>query len=354
MKTSKQQNGLGVQDIAAHVAGTVTGDPALPVAGLCSLDEPIANGLTLFRGRQGKLLAGQLRGSTISAVLVGKEFSMSDAEWRGLDLPGVALIRVPDVMQALISIVPLFISPVTLTAAISPRAEIDPSARIGTSVSIGAFSVIGPRVEIGADSILHPHVVIYEGVRIGRRVTIHSGAAVRERCEIADDVVIQNGAVIGAEGFGYIPDREFGLRSIPQIGVARLGERVEVGANSCVDRATLGSTVIGRGTKIDNLVQIGHNTKIGEFSILCGQVGIAGSVTIGDRVTLAGQAGVGDHISIAGGSRVGGMAGVTGTIEARGDYMGMPAIPAREWRRQQVLLQRLPEIVKGLKRSGNA
>ena len=164
---------------------------------------------------------------------------------------------------------------------------------------------------------------------------------IREDCIVGSDTVIQNGAVIGADGFGYVPDKELGLAPVPQVGVVVLSDRVDVGANACIDRATLGTTLVGLGTKIDNLVQVGHNTKIGKFAILCGQTGVAGSCDIGNQVVLGGAVGVADHIQIVDGCRIAGKSVVFGNLTEKNDYAGYPARPAGEWRRSMAIVSKL-------------
>ena len=190
-------------------------------------------------------------------------------------------------------------------------------------------------------SVIHPHVTIYPRVRLGQGCVVHAGAVLREDVTLGDHCVIQNGAVIGADGFGYIPDQAGNLHAVPQVGAAKLGNEVHIGANSCVDRGTLGNTTVGDWTKIDNLVQTGHNVSLGQNCIVCGQTGIAGSVSIGNRVVLGGGCGVQDHVSIADGCRFAGHSGVIGDITERGDYAGMPALPARQWRRLVAQLRRM-------------
>jgi len=182
---------------------------------------------------------------------------------------------------------------------------------------------------------------------------IHARVVLREDIEISDGVILQPGAVIGADGFGYIADPKRGLVTVPQIGTVILDAAVEVGANSCIDRATLGRTLIGQGTKLDNLVQVAHNSRIGSYSLLCAQVGIAGSSTIGNNVVLGGHSGVGDHVKIVDNVRVAAKAGVIQDISKPGDYGGYPAVPAREWRRMVGALVRLPDRLRKLSAKSN-
>jgi UDP-3-O-[3-hydroxymyristoyl] glucosamine N-acyltransferase len=194
---------------------------------------------------------------------------------------------------------------------------------------IGPGAFVGSDVEIGADAVLHPNAVVYERCRLGDRCVLHAGA------------------VVGSDGFGYVWDGAR-QRKVPQVGIARLEDDVEVGANATIDRATLGETVVGRGTKIDNLVQVGHNVVIGEHSLLCGQAGVAGSTRIGRRVTLAGQAGIADHVTIGDGAIATAQSGVVtgGRIEAGAVVSGMPAAPHREFLKRSAWVARLPELAR--------
>lgn len=260
----------------------------------------------------------------------------------------VPCIVVPDPIRALVEISPLFFEHERLPVGTHPTAIIDPSAHVPPSAAIGAYCVIGAHVVIGERAQLFPHVCLYSSVRLGNDVTIHAHAVVREGCDLADGVVLQPGAVIGADGFGYIPDPKLGIRHVPQMGAVKLSEAVEIGANSCVDRGTLGNTTIGPGTKLDNLVQVGHNVQIGRFSMLCGQVGIGGSAVVGDQVILGGNSGVADHITVASKVRVAAKAGVVQDIAESGDYGGHPAVPAQQWRRMVVALGSLPDRLRKL------
>ena len=231
---------------------------------------------------------------------------------------------------------------------IHPTAVIHESAKVGDNVTIGAYSVIDKGVVIENDVTIFSHVVIYPGVIVKKGTTIHAGAIIREEVEIGEGSYIQNGAVIGSDGFGYVQDEKLGLVRLPHRGIVRLGKMVDIGANSTIDRSTLGATTIGDWTKLDNLVQIGHNCRIGKGVVMCAQVGVGGSSVIEDQVVLGGQTGIADHIHIVSGVRLGGQTGVTGDIQEKGDYAGYPHMPAKEWRRLQVYLGRIPELFKKL------
>lgn len=333
-----------VKAIAQFIGGKLLGDGEHQVQGVCAFDEP-QNGCISFVQRWSEEILEVLKSdSPLSALLIPDSVEAPTQS----SLP---LIQVAHPFAALVKLVPVFSKALEIPEGISPQAVIDPTASIGSNVSIGPFSWIGARARIGDGTRILSHAAIYPHAQIGRGALIHSHAVVREHCSIADQGVVQNGAVIGADGFGYLPDPEIGLRTVPQIGRVEIGNRVDIGANTCIDRATLGTTVIGDGTKLDNLVQVGHNTKIGEFSILCGQAGIAGSCRIGSGVTIGGNVGIADHIRIADGCRVAGKSGVTNDLKVKGDYAGFPAISAQDWRRAQVALRSLPKLKRELKRA---
>ncbi len=218
-------------------------------------------------------------------------------------------------------------------------APVHPSARIGAGVALAPGVVIGADVEIGDGTSIGPNATIGRGVAIGRGCEIGAQVVVGF-AYLGDEVVIQPGAVIGASGFGFSADPR-GHTKIPQLGRVILQDRVEIGANSTVDRAALGDTVIGEGTKIDNLVQIGHNTRVGRHCVIAGQVGISGSVTLGDFVALGGMAGIADHVTIGDRARLAGLSGVAHDLEGGRDYGGIPARPIRDWHRQTAYLSRV-------------
>ena len=235
---------------------------------------------------------------------------------------------------------------------IDPTAVIDPSARIGANPSIGACVVIGADVEIGENCTLLPQVVIYRGVKIGRNFFAHSHVSIRENCEIGDNVLLHNGVVIGSDGFGFARDDSGNWYKIPQTGRVVIEDNVEIQANSCVDRASLGETRIGRNTKIDNLSQVAHNCVIAENSMLCAQVGLAGSTEIGKNVILAGQVGVAGHCKIGDGVIVTAQSGTHGDIPAGSMVSGTPAFDHKQWLRSVTAFMKLPEMARAIRGKG--
>jgi len=232
---------------------------------------------------------------------------------------------------------------------VHPSAVLEEGVELGQEVSIGALTFVGRGAHIGDRSILFPQVFVGAGSQIGEDSILYPQVTVREGVRIGNRVIVHSGAVIGSDGFGYAKDGQGRYRKIPQVGGVMIEDEVEIGANVTIDRATLGDTRIGRGTKIDNLVQIAHNVQIGEDTIIISQVGIAGSTRVGNRVILAGQAGVVDHVQIGDDCIVGSQSGVAGDLEAGSVVLGSPAIPQHLFKRMAVSLPRVPEMLKSLR-----
>jgi UDP-3-O-[3-hydroxymyristoyl] glucosamine N-acyltransferase len=221
---------------------------------------------------------------------------------------------------------------------------------IGEGAHVGAYVVVGPRVRLGDHATLLPHVVLYPGVQAGSRLFAHAHAVVREDCVLGDHVTLENGAIIGADGFGFAKNEDGHWEKIPQSGPVRLGDRVDVQANACIDRATVGETRIGDGSKIDNLVQVGHASHIGENTLLCAQTGLAGSSVVGNNVILAGQTGIAGHCSVGDGVILTAQSAVSHDIPAGKTISGSPGFDNRVWLRAVTIFQRLPELMKRLDR----
>jgi UDP-3-O-[3-hydroxymyristoyl] glucosamine N-acyltransferase len=253
-----------------------------------------------------------------------------------------AFIKVKNADLAMSQVLELYAPPTPLFLSdIHKTAIIDETASIGNGTRIGAGTYIGPKVLIGDNVTIYPNVTILDESSIGKNTVIWSGTVIRERCHVGNDCIIHPNATIGADGFGFRPDPERGLVKIPQIGNVIIGNNVEIGANSCVDRGKFSSTVLGDGCKIDNLVQIGHNSKLGKFCIMAGNSGLAGSVTLGNGVIIGGSASIKDHTTIGDGAIVGAGSGVAGDIEAGKTVLGYPAIDARDALKQWAILKRL-------------
>ena len=253
-----------------------------------------------------------------------------------------AFIKVKNADLAMSQVLNLFAPPLPqFLIDIHPTAVIDKSVTIGIETRVGAGCYIGPNVKIGKNTTIYPNVTILDESTIGDNTVLWSGAIIRERCHIGDECIIHPNATIGADGFGFRPDPEKGLVKIPQIGNVVIGNNVEIGANSCVDRGKFSSTILGDGCKIDNLVQIGHNSKLGKFCIMAGNSGLAGSVTLGNGVIIGGSASIKDHITIGDGAIVGAGSGVAADIPAGKTMLGYPAVEARDALKQWAILKRL-------------
>ena len=231
-----------------------------------------------------------------------------------------------------------------------PTAVVHASAKIGAGAHIGPYVVIDEGVEIGANAVLLAHVVIYRGVKIGDNFFAHAHAVVRENCRIGNNVLLQNGVVIGGDGFGFAKTAEGRWHKIPQPAPVVIEDDVEVQANSCIDRASVGETRIGRGVKVDNLVQVGHGSTVGEDALLCAQVGLAGSTEIGKRAILTGQVGVVGHCKVGDNAIVTPQSGVAGDIEPGAFVSGSPAVDHKSWLKYSAILPKLPEIVRALRK----
>ncbi|WP_310556742.1 UDP-3-O-(3-hydroxymyristoyl)glucosamine N-acyltransferase [Flavobacterium sp.] len=268
-------------------------------------------------------------------AVVNEDISIEPGENR-------AFIKVKNADLAMSQVLELFAPPMpSFSTDIHPTATIDISAKIGNGSRVGAGCYVGPNVTISENVTIYPNVTIMDDSSIGKNTVIWSGTVIRERTIIGTDCIFHPNCTIGADGFGFRPDPDRGLVKIPQIGNVVIGNNVEIGANSCVDRGKFSSTVLGDGCKIDNLVQIGHNSKLGKFCIMAGNSGLAGSVTLGNGVIIGGSASIKDHTTIGDGAIVGAGSGVTGDIEAGKTMLGYPAVEAREALKQWAILKRL-------------
>lgn len=273
--------------------------------------------------------------SKAAAAIVNRDISIAPGEGR-------AFIKVDNADLAMSKVLQMFApDPPEFHTNIHPTAVIDESATVGQGSRIGAGVYIGPRVQIGANVTIYANVSVLDESTIGDGSILWPGAVVRERCHIGKRCILHPNAVIGADGFGFRPCPQTGLAKIPQIGNVVIGDDVEIGANSCVERGKFSSTVLGNGCKIDNLVQIGHNSRLGQFCIMAGNSGLAGSVTLGNGVMVGGSASVKDHLTIGDRAIIGAGSGVAADVEAGKTVLGYPAVEARDALRQWATLKRL-------------
>jgi UDP-3-O-[3-hydroxymyristoyl] glucosamine N-acyltransferase len=266
-----------------------------------------------------------------------------------IDRSDIAILRAKDAYVAYTLALRTFFPEVAVVPGIDPSAIIDPSARIDANAEIGAHVVIGKNSVIESGVRIYPNVTIYDNVTIGKDTTIHSGVSLRENCEIGERCIIQNNATIGSHGFGYARTEEKKWLKIPQVGRVVIEDDVEIGANSTVDRASVGESRIKRGTKIDNLVQIGHSCTVGEDALICAQTGLAGSSVIGDRVILAGQVGIAGHLKVGNDAVLTAKSATSHDVQPGATVSGIPAFDNREWLRSTAAFRRLGEMAKKLR-----
>jgi UDP-3-O-[3-hydroxymyristoyl] glucosamine N-acyltransferase len=324
---------FSIQEISEKIGGTIIGNTAIQITGPEEIQLATENQIT-FIGT--KKYAKQWQTSSASAAVINKDIELEPGDNK-------AFIKVPNADLAMITVLELYMpaSPI-FDNAIHQTAIVDATATIGTNCNIGAGCYVGKNVKLGNNVILYANVTILDDVTIGNNTTIWSGAVVRERCEIGSHCILHSNASIGADGFGFRPSPDGkGLLKIPHIGNVIIGNGVEIGANSCVDRGKFSATTIGDGCKIDNLVQIGHNSKMGRSCIMAGASGLAGSVTLGDGVVVGGGACISDHVTLGNGVQVGGCSGVINNVEDGKTVLGYPAADARDTLKQWVALRKL-------------
>ena len=324
-------------ELANRLGAELRGDAELEVTGVKGIEEAGASDITFVANPRYASLA---RTTRAAAVLVEPEFQ---------EIPA-ATLRIKNPYLAFSRALALFYQPPVYSPGIHSTAVIDPTAEISEGAHVGAYVVIGPQVHLGPHATLLPHVVLYRGVRVGSHFFAHAHAVVRENCILGDHVTLENGVIIGADGFGFAKDDAGHWEKIPQSGPVRIGSRVDVQANACIDRATVGATEIGDGTKIDNLVQVGHGSRVGEDTLLCGQVGIAGSSVIGSNAILAGQSAVAGHCTLGDGVILTAQSGVSHDVPPGKMVSGSPAFDNRIWLRAVTIFQRLPELLKRIDR----
>lgn len=324
-----------LNEIAQYLGGRVDGDGEMPIAGLATLDDAGEGQLTFLANPK---YAAKVATTKASAVLMGE----------GGNTHGKTVIFHPNPYLAFAKLLTLFYTAPYVPQGVMPGAFVAENARLGADVTVYPGASVGAGATIGDRVVLHPGAVVYPGAVLGNDVTLHANVSVRERCRIGNRVTIHDGTVIGSDGFGYAPDGN-SYYKIPQIGIVVVEDDVEIGSNCVVDRAALEVTRIGRGTKIDNLVQIAHNVVIGEDCVIVSQVGISGSTKLGNHVTLGGQVGVAGHIKIGDNVMIGAKSGVAGSVEPNQVLSGIPVIPHREWLKSTQLVPKLPEFRKTLK-----
>jgi UDP-3-O-[3-hydroxymyristoyl] glucosamine N-acyltransferase len=327
---------MKLAELAQRLGATLKGDPSLSITGVAGLDTASSGDLTFVANPK---YASRARSTQAAAVLVDPDFQEIEAATLRIENPYLAFARA----------IEFFYQPPVYEPCIHPTAVIDPTAKIGANAHVGPYVVIGEHVTIGRDAVILSHSVIYPHVRAGDNLFVHAHAVIREHCHLGNNVVIQNGAIIGADGFGFAKQTDGSWYKILQSGGAVLEDSVEIQALACIDRASIGETRVRAGAKIDNLVQVGHGSEVGENTLLCAQVGLAGSTIIGKNVILAGQVGVAGHCTVGDGAMATAQSGIPGDVEPDKVVSGYPAIDNRQWLRSVALVNRLPELLRGIK-----
>ena len=322
---------MKLRDLAERLACRLEGDGEIEIVRVAGIQDAQPGDLTFLANPKYEQSLGQTRAS---AVLLREEASAAPC----------AMLRTRDPYLAFARAVGLFAPAWRPAAGIHAMAAVAADAHIGRDVSIGAFVSIGEGAAVGDNTVIFPNVTIGPGVRIGADCVIHSNVSIRERVTVGNRVVLQNGVVIGSDGYGFVRRGDGTHEKIPQVATVVIEDDVELGANTTVDRPAVGETRIGSGTKIDNLVQVGHGVTIGRNVLMAAQVGIAGSTDIADDVIFGGQVGVGGHLTIGKGAVAVGQSGVTNSLDPGAMVAGYPAIDTHEWRRASVIFKRLPEL----------
>jgi UDP-3-O-[3-hydroxymyristoyl] glucosamine N-acyltransferase len=325
---------MKLTDIAAKLSARL--EPAgadADISGVAPIENAAPGTITFIANPK---YAAAARTTQASAIIVDENFPAA----------GRPLLRTKNPHFAYARTVELFFNAPKYKPGIHPTAVIDPSARIGPGASIGPYVVVDRDVTIGENCTLLPHVVIYRGVTIGDNFFAHAHVCIRESCQIGNNVLLHNGVVLGTDGFGFAKDDQGNWYKVPQSGKVVIEDDVEIQANSCVDRGSMGETRIGRNSKIDNLTQVGHNCIVDENSLLCAQVGLAGSTEIGRNVILAGQVGVAGHCKIGDGAVITAQSGIPNDVPAGSVISGFPGIDNKLWLRSVAVFNRLPELAR--------
>lgn len=332
-----QRQTRSLTELATLVGGEVVGDPHVMITGVAAIEDAGPGEIT-FAAEEKRV--PEAMASQASAVIIPRQARPKET--------AKSCILVDNPRLAFAQVLEVFAPRYPLATGIHPLAVVSPEAEVGQQVTIMAHAVVEAGAKIGNRTVIYPGVYVGPDVEIGEDVILHANVVLRERVKIGSRVIIHAGAVIGADGFGYVTVKGK-HHKVPQIGTVVIEDDVEIGANTTIDRATCGVTRIGRGTKIDNLVQVGHNVQIGEDCILVSQTGVAGSTVLGNRVTLAGKAGVAGHLHVGDDSVIAAASVVAGDLPPRSHVFGIPARPHHEEMRIKAASQRLPEVLKTIK-----
>lgn len=324
---------FSAKQIASFIQGEIVGDENITVHTFAKIEEGIPGALSFLSNPK---YTSYIYTTQSSIVLVNRDF-VAEQEVKA------TLIKVDNAYESLAKLLSIYESTKPRKQGIDSLAYIAPTAKLGENVYVGPFAYIGENTIIGNNSMVHPHTYIGDNVATGNNCIFHPNATIHNDCRIGNECIIHSGAVIGADGFGFAPSHE-GYEKIPQIGIVILEDKVDIGANTCVDRATMGATIIRKGAKLDNLIQIAHNDEVGSHTVMAAQVGVAGSTKIGEWCMIGGQVGISGHSKIGDRVSMAAQTGVPGSIRADSQIMGSPAFDAKQYVKASIIYKKLPDM----------
>lgn len=330
---------FSAKQIAEYIQGVVIGDEEATVHTFAKIEEGIPGALSFLSNPK---YTHYIYDTKSSIVLVNKDFQPE----RDIQ---ATLIKVDNAYESLAKLMTLYEMSKPRKSGIDPLASVAASAKIGKNVYIGAFACIEEGAEIGDNAYIHPHVTVGSNAKVGNNTILYPQVTIYHDCRVGNQCIIHAGAVIGADGFGFAPGAE-GYEKIPQIGIAIIEDNVEIGANTCIDRSTMGATIVHKGAKLDNLIQVAHNVEIGSHTVMASQVGIAGSTKIGEWCMFGGQVGVAGHIQVGDRVNVGAQSGIPGNTKSGSSLMGYPAIEPKQFARSSAVFKKLPDMYSELGR----
>lgn len=330
---------FSAKQIAEYIQGVIIGDEEATVHTFAKIEEGIPGALSFLSNPK---YTHYIYDTKSSIVLVNKDFQPE----RDIQ---ATLIKVDNTYESLAKLMTLYEMSKPKKSGIDPLASVAASAKIGKNVYIGAFACIEEGAEIGDNAYIHPHVTVGCNAKVGENTILYPQVTIYHDCRVGNQCIIHAGAVIGADGFGFAPSAE-GYEKIPQIGIAIIEDNVEIGANTCIDRSTMGATIVHKGVKLDNLIQVAHNVEVGSHTVMASQVGIAGSTKIGEWCMFGGQVGVAGHIQIGDHVNVGAQSGIPGNTKSGSSLMGYPAIEPKQFARSSAVFKKLPDMYSELGR----
>ena len=328
---------FSAKQIAEYVQGTVVGNENATVHTFAKIEEGIPGALSFLSNPK---YIQYIYETQSSIVLVNKDFE-PEKEIQA------TLIKVDNAYESLAKLMTLYEQSQPKRTGIHPLAYVAPTAKIGENVYLAPFACVGDNAEIGDGTELHPHATVGRGAKVGKNCILYTNCNVYHDCRVGNNCILHSGSVVGADGFGFAPTPD-GYEKIPQIGIAILEDNVEIGANTCIDRATMGATIIRKGVKLDNLIQIAHNVEVGSNTVMASQTGVAGSTKVGEWCMFGGQVGIGGHIKIGDKVNLGAQSGVPGNIKSGQSLIGTPPIELKNYFKSSAVFKRLPEMYQEL------